>query len=84
MKVSQAFLTDLRYLSALYKWTEAMKTHVRESVRAYPNEFMTFLSSLAEAHRKGYDESEGRGLAHWCMTNGVPYPYVGELEETVD
>jgi hypothetical protein len=84
MKVSPEFLTDLRYLSAIYAWTEAMKKHVRESVKAHPNEFIQFLSSLAAAHRKGYEESEGRGLAVWCATNGVAHPYVGELEETED
>lgn len=84
MKVSPEFLTDLRYLSAIYTWTEAMKKHVRESVRAYPTEFIQFLSSLATAHRKGYEESEGRGLAVWCAQHGVAHPYVGELAETED
>lgn len=57
MKVSPEFLGDLKYLSAIYRWTDDMKAHVKSSVKAYPTEFIQFLSSLAAAHRKGFDES---------------------------
>lgn len=84
MNVSPEFLADLKYLAWYYEWSENMKAHVKVAIKESPTEFTHFLSSLAEAHRLGYSESHGRGLAVWCAEHGVPHPYVGELEETED
>jgi hypothetical protein len=84
MKVSPEFLADLKYLAWFYQWTEPMKTHVKKAVSESPTEFTHYLSSLAAAHRAGYLESEGRGLAVWCAVHGIAHPYVGELAETED
>jgi hypothetical protein len=84
MKVSPEFIADLKYLAWYYEWTQNVKDHVKRAVAESPREFIHFLASLAEAHRRGYNESNGRGLAVWCAQNGVAHPYVGELEETED
>lgn len=84
MKVSPEFLADLKLLAIDYKWTDEMKAHVKDSVKAYPTEFIQYLSSLASAHRHGYSDVGGRGLAVFCAEHGIAHPYVGELEETVD
>lgn len=84
MKVSPEFLADLKYLAWYYEWSENMKAHVKAAINEWPSEFMHYLSSLAAAHRAGYLESNGRGLAVWCAVHGIAHPYVGELEETED
>lgn len=84
MKVSPEFLADLKYLAGFYQWTDEMKAHVKKAITETPTEFTTYLTSLAAAHRAGYAENNGRGLAVWCAMNGIAHPYVGELAETED
>jgi hypothetical protein len=84
MKVSPEFLADLKFLAWYYEWKEDMKVHVKRALAESPVEFTHFLASLAEAHRRGYAENHGRGLAVWCAEHGVAHPYVGELAETED
>lgn len=84
MKVSPEFLADLKYLAAFYLWTDEMKIHVKKAISESPTEFTHYLSSLAAAHRAGYLESKGRGLAVWCAVHNIAHPYVGELAETED
>lgn len=84
MKVSPEFLADLKFLAWYYEWKESIKTQVKRAISESPTEFTHYLSSLAEAHRRGYAQSNGRGLAVWCAEHGVPHPYVGELAETED
>lgn len=84
MKVSPEFLSDLKFLAWYYEWKESMKDYVKKAIGESPTEFTHYLSSLAEAHRRGYAQSNGHGLAVWCAEHGVPHPYVGELAETED
>lgn len=84
MLISPQMLQDLKYLAWYYEWSEGIKTHVKAALRESPTEFTHYLTSLAQAHRSGYDESNGRGLAVFCASNGIAHPYVGELAETVD
>jgi predicted metal-binding transcription factor (methanogenesis marker protein 9) len=84
MKISPELLADLKYLAWYYEWSQNVKDHVKKAIQESPREFMHYLSSLAQAHRVGYAESCGRGLAVWCAEHGVPHPYVGELEEITD
>jgi len=84
MRISPELLQDLKYLAWYYKWSEVIKDHVKAAIRDSPTEFSHYLSSLAQAHRTGYAESCGRGLAVYCATHGIPHPYVGELAETAD
>ena len=84
MRISPQMLQDLKYLAWYYEWSEGIKAHVKAALRESPNEFSHYLTSLAQAHRAGYAESHGSGLAVFCATHGIPHPYVGELEETID
>ena len=84
MRISPELLQDLKYLAWYYGWHESMKDHVKAALRESPSEFTHYLSSLAKAHRAGYAENQGKGLAVFCATHGIPHPYVGELEDTVD
>jgi len=84
MRISPQMLQDLKYLAWYYEWAQSMKDHVKAALRESPNEFTHYLTSLAEAHRKGYSESNGKGLAVFCASHGIPHPYVGALTETVD
>lgn len=84
MRITPKMLDDLKYLAWFYMWNERIKDHVKAALRESPTEFTHYLSSLAAAHRAGYDESNGRGLAVFCATHGIAHPYVGELEDTVD
>lgn len=84
MRISPQMLQDLKYLAWYYEWSEAIKDHVKAALRESPTEFTHYLTSLAQAHRAGYAESNGRGLAVYCAEHGIPHPYVGELVETVD
>jgi hypothetical protein len=84
MKITPRMLEDLKYLAWYYTWGQRMKDYVKTALRESPAEFTHYLSSLAAAHRAGYEEDNGRGLAVFCATHGIAHPYVGELEETVD
>lgn len=84
MRISPQLLQDLKYLAWYYDWKEAMKDHVKIALRESPTEFSHYLSSLAQAHRAGYAESNGKGLAVFCASHSIPHPYVGQLAETVD
>lgn len=84
MRISPELLHDLKYLAWYYEWSQSMKDHVKAAIRESPTEFSHYLSSLAQAHRTGYAESGGKGLAVYCATHGIPHPYVGQLEDTVD
>lgn len=84
MKISPELLSDLKYLAWYYEWKDGMKDHVKTALRESPTEFSHYLASLAAAHRAGYVESHGHGLAVFCASHGIPHPYVGELAETED
>jgi hypothetical protein len=84
MRISPKMLEDLKYLAWYYTWSERIKDHVKAALRESPTEFTHYLSSLAEAHREGYEQDHGLGLAVFCAEHGIPHPYVGELAETVD
>lgn len=84
MRITPSLLQDLKYLAWYYEWSENMKDHVKTAIRESPTEFSHYLASLAQAHRTGYEESHGKGLAVYCATHGIAHPYVGELADTVD
>jgi hypothetical protein len=84
MRISPELLSDLKYLAWYYEWSEGIKDHVKAAIRESPIEFSHYLSSLAQAHRTGYAENHGKGLAVYCASHGIAHPYVGELAETVD
>jgi hypothetical protein len=84
MRISPELLSDLKYLAWYYEWSQGIKDHVKNAIRESPTEFSHYLSSLAQAHRTGYSEECGKGLAVYCATHSIPHPYVGELADTVD
>ncbi len=78
MKVSKSFLKDFAYLANRYGWTpadiEEVKAHMRENFEP----MRRYWSTLAAAHRAGYEQNAENGyirLHHWCAENGHPYPF---------
>ena len=78
MQVSRKFLKDFAYLANLYGWTAADIEDVKAQTRANPEPLRAFWTSLAAAHRAGYQQNAANSfirLAHWCQQAGVADPY---------
>lgn len=78
MKVSQAFLDDFAYLASRYSWTPADAEEMRAAIRANPNVGRRYITTLAAAHRAGYEQTLENGfmrLDAWCVEQGWPDPF---------
>lgn len=74
MKVSQAFLDDFAYLARRYEWTPADVEGVRAAVRAHPESGKRYITTLAGAHRAGYEQTPENGyirLDAWLAERGT-------------
>lgn len=78
MKVSKQFLRDFAYLANLYGWTAADIEDVKAQTKTNPNEMRTYWTTLAAAHRAGYQQTVANGymrLTAWHqgrLTGGNP------------
>lgn len=77
VKVSQAFLDDFAYLASRYRWTPADAEEMKAAIRANPDVGRRYITTLAAAHRAGYEQTPENGfmrLAAWCAAQGWPDP----------
>ena len=58
MNVSKSFLRDFAYLANIYNWNAADIEDVKEQTRANPELMRRYWTTLAAAHRAGYQQSE--------------------------
>lgn len=78
MNVSKQFLKDFAYLANRYGWTPADIEEMKAAVRANELDGKRYVTSLAEAHRAGYDQTSENGyirLQAWCAMQGLPEPF---------
>lgn len=78
MKVSRKFMLDFAYLANRYGWTTADIEAIKAQTRAAPASMVRYWSTLAAAHRAGYEQTAENGylrLAAWCAANGWPDPF---------
>jgi hypothetical protein len=61
MKVSRDFLRDFAYLANLYQWDATDIEYVKAQTRANPEPMLRYWTTLAAAHRAGYQQTEGNG-----------------------
>lgn len=72
MKVSRDFLRDFAYLAKLYQWDAADIEDVKVQTRANPEPMRLYWTTLAAAHRAGYQQTPGNGherLGEWIRHN---------------
>lgn len=72
MKVSKAFLQDFAYLANRYGWNATDIEDVKAQTRAAPDEMRWYLTTLAAAHRVGYEQTPANGhqrLFDWAANN---------------
>jgi hypothetical protein len=77
MKVSRQFLQDFAYIANRYGWTAADIEQVKEATRADPDRMCRYWSTLAKAHRAGYEQNAANGFIRlhvWCAANGMEGP----------
>lgn len=81
MKVSKAFLKDFAYLANRYGWTPADIEDIKAATRANPEPMRRYWTTLAAAHRAGYEQTPENGfirLQAWCAEQGWPDPFAAE------
>lgn len=61
MNVSKQFLRDFAYLANIYGWNAADIEDVKTQTKASPIEMRAYWTSLAAAHRAGYEQTAGNG-----------------------
>ena len=69
MKVSKDFLRDFAYLANLYGWDASDIEDVKTQTRANPEPMRRYWTTLAAAHRAGYQQTEANGyerLGKWA------------------
>ena len=72
MKVSKAFLRDFAYLANLYGWDARDIEDVKAQTRANPEPMRRYLTTLAAAHRGGYQQTAANGyerMGKWAANN---------------
>ena len=77
MKVSRQFLQDFAYIANRYDWNAADIEEVKEATRADPGRMFRYWSTLAAAHRAGYEQNASNGFIRldvWCAQQGWPGP----------
>ena len=77
MKVTRAFMADFNYLADRYGWTADDIEEVKAATRADPERMQHYWSTLAAAHRAGYEQTAANHyirLSAWCAANGLPDP----------
>ena len=77
MKVSRQFLQDFAYIANRYDWNAADIEEVKSVTRADPERMCRYWSTLAAAHRAGYEQNAENGyirLHTWCTQQGWPGP----------
>ena len=80
MRVSRQFLQDFAYIANRYGWNAADIEEVKAATRADPDGMCRYWSTLAKAHRAGYEQNAVNGylrLDAWCVQQG--WPGLGEL-----
>lgn len=73
MQVSKAFLQDFAYLANRYGWNAADVEEMKVAVRADEDAGRRYITTLAAAHRSGYEQTPGNGymrLDAWCAAQG--------------
>jgi hypothetical protein len=78
MQVSKQFLKDFAYLANRYGWTSADIEEVKTVTRMNPEPMRRYWSTLATAHRTGYEQTKENGfirLQAWCAQQGLPDPF---------
>lgn len=77
MNVSKQFIWDFAYLANLYQWDAVDIEDVKAQTRANPEEMRAYWTSLAAAHRAGYQQTHDNGymrLGQWQQLNDPPPP----------
>jgi hypothetical protein len=75
MQVSKSFLQDFAYLANRYGWTAADIEEMKAAVRANEEAGRRYVTTLAAAHRAGYEQTRQNGyirLHAWCAKKGWP------------
>lgn len=75
MQVSKAFLNDFAYLANRYEWTASDIDEMKAAVRADEEAGRRYITTLAAAHRAGYEQTADNGyirLQAWCTKKGWP------------
>lgn len=75
MQVSKSFLQDFAYLANRYEWTAVDIEEMKAAVRANEDAGRRYVTTLAAAHRAGYEQTPDNGyirLHAWCVENGRP------------
>lgn len=86
MKVSKDFLRDFAYLANLYGWDARDIEDAKAQTRANPEPMRRYWTTLAQAHRGGYQQTEANGyerLGKWAAHNPSfcdQYPHVCEAQ----
>lgn len=75
MQVSKSFLKDFAYLANRYGWAAADIEEMKAAVRAKEDAGRRYITTLAAAHRAGYEQTPENGyirLNVWCAEKGWP------------
>jgi hypothetical protein len=83
MQISKFFLQDFAYLANCYGWTAADIEEMKAAVRANEEAGRRYVSTLAAAHRAGYEQTQQNGyirLNAWCAKKGWPDLAASTLE----
>jgi hypothetical protein len=75
MQVSKSFLRDFAYLANRYGWNAVDIKEMKAAVRARPDDGRRYITTLAAAHRAGYEQTPDNGyirLHAWCEAKGWP------------
>jgi hypothetical protein len=81
MQVSETFLRDFAYLANRYGWTAVDIEEMRAAIRANEGNGRRYITTLAAAHRAGYEQTSDNGyirLNAWCAEQGWADPYAAE------
>lgn len=76
MQVSKAFLKDFAYLANRYEWTASDIEEMKAAVRADEDVGRRYITTLAAAHRAGYEQTAENGyirLHAWCAEQAWPH-----------
>lgn len=83
MQVSKSFLKDFAYLANRYKWNAVDIEEMKAAVRVNEDVGRRYVTTLAAAHRAGYEQTRGNGyvrLHAWCAQQGWADPYAVEMK----
>ena len=75
VRVTRAFLADFEYLASRYGWTPTDIEEVKAHTREHFDLMSRYWSTLAAAHRAGYEQTRENGyirLSAWCEKQGWP------------